>query len=437
MKRALMVLCAITLGSAAPIENIGALRVVGSEIQGENGQAAQLMGMSFYHGQHKGGRDFVKRSVVQSLAEDWRSSVVRIPMMYRSEYGTGGGKGYDQDPSGSIQMVDSIVQAAIDVGIYVVIDWHEVSVIGHQAEAVAFFSQMAQRWGAYPNVIYEIFNEPTSSSWETIKTYATAVIQAIRQHDPDNLIIVGTRNWCQEVMEPARDPLKDGQGNLMSNVAYSLHFYASDAGHQKLRERADSAMAMGIALFSTEWGNSTASGGGALNQGYMDTFMNWMLERKLSWCNWSLSDVPETSAALRNGTWNSQGLIDHLIGSTDGNWPDSDLSQSGLFVKRVILENNPPYTPPQVVSVASRSTFHASSFSAKHTNAGIELTLGSDHNWVRAEIVDVRGAVQVSKKLSSGVSNFILNNGHAPGFAIVRLQDRNGASQVVKTGFLK
>jgi aryl-phospho-beta-D-glucosidase BglC (GH1 family) len=133
------ILCATALVMAAPINDIGALKVVGNQIQGANGQPAQLMGMNFYHEYYdsprKGGRDFVNRSVVESLAKNWRSSVVRFTMMYKSESGAGGEKGYDQDPTNAVKMVDSIVKVAIDYGIYVVVDWPHVPTMGYQDQA--------------------------------------------------------------------------------------------------------------------------------------------------------------------------------------------------------------------------------------------------------------------------------------------------------------
>lgn len=426
------ILCATALGMAAPINDIGALKVVGSEIQGANGQPAQLMGMSFYHGQHKAGRDFVKRSVVESLAKDWRASVIRIPMMYSSESGTSGGNGYDQDPTNSVKMVDSIVQAAIDYGIYVLVDWHEVSTIGHQTEAIAFFTDIAQRWGTYPNVIYEVFNEPTTSSWTEIKTYSAAVTQAIREKDPDNLIIVGTRMWSQQIVEAAKDPLKGSDGKLMSNVAYVLHFYASEEDHQKLRARADSAMALGIALYVSEWGNSNASGGGNLNTNYMDTYMNWMLEKKLSWCNWSLSDIPESSAALRNGSWNAQGLIVHTV-STTGTWADGDLSPSGLYVRNKIIANKPAYNPPVNVSGHQLKTSPVSNLSFARTGEGIELYLGNSHKWTSATLFDIKGAVVASTTLTPDMSSAILKpRTTTQCLTIVQVKDAHGTSQTVK-----
>src|SRR4028118_79713 len=107
---------------------------------------------------------------------------------------------------------------------------------------------MAQRYGNTPNVIYETWNEPLNYSWSgIIKPYHQAVIGSIRQHDPDNIIICGTRNWSQEVDEAAASPISG------SNIAYTLHFYASTHG-AGLRSKASTALSRGVALFATEYG---------------------------------------------------------------------------------------------------------------------------------------------------------------------------------------
>ena len=80
---------------------------------------------------------------------------------------------------------------------------------------------MALEYGAFPNVIYEIYNEPLNVSWSNvIKPYAMSVISIIREIDPDNLIIVGTPNWSQRVDMAAQDPIVE-----FENIAYTLHFY--------------------------------------------------------------------------------------------------------------------------------------------------------------------------------------------------------------------
>ena len=46
-------------------------------------------------------------------------------------------------------------------------------------DAALFFAEMAQKYGKYDNVIFEIFNEPTQIDWVDVKSYA------------DNMILVG------------------------------------------------------------------------------------------------------------------------------------------------------------------------------------------------------------------------------------------------------
>jgi endoglucanase len=248
------------------------------------------------------------------------------------------------------------------------------------------------------------------------------VINAIRLKDPDNLIVVGTREWSQQVVEAANDPIKDGSGNKMPNVAYSLHYYASDNDHQKLMARADSAMDKGIALFATEWGNSLSSGGGSLDMGRVNTFMNWNLSKKLSWCNWSLSDIPEVSAALKNGTWNGQGLISHVI-STDGDWSDSDLSESGKFVRNTILANRPAYTPPGSSKVLLPKDQMNKGIQWNRMENGYRIHLPQGNNYSSVELVNSNGRIVSRVAIQSGLTEvWVPMLGNGPNEMFVRVK---------------
>ena len=143
---------------------------------------------------------------------------------------------------------------------YVIIDWHSHHAESYRSNAIAFFQDMARTYGTRNHVIYEIYNEPLQISWSgTIKPYAQAVISAIRAIDPDNLIIVGTPSWSQDVDVAAADPIAG------TNIAYTLHFYAGTHG-QFLRDKAQTALNRGVALFVTEWGSVNANGDGAVTR---------------------------------------------------------------------------------------------------------------------------------------------------------------------------
>jgi aryl-phospho-beta-D-glucosidase BglC (GH1 family) len=186
---------------------------------------------------------------------------------------------------------------------------------------------MARKYGAHPNVMYEIFNEPTTGlTWvRDVKPYAEKVIAAIRAIDPDNLIIVGTPNWSQDVDIAAQDPIK------ANNIAYTLHFYAG-THKQSLRDKAVKAMNQGLPLFITEWGTCDASGEGKVDVASTAEWMEFMRKWELSHCNWAIYTKRETAAIILPGA------------STKGNWMDSDLTESGQLARKWVRawSENPP-----------------------------------------------------------------------------------------------
>ena len=174
---------------------------------------------------------------------------------------------------------------------------------------------MAQTYGEYENIIYEIYNEPLDVSWsEVVKPYALEVIQTIRSIDPDNLIIVGSPEWSQRVDLVSEDPI-----TTFDNIAYTLHFYT--VHHQEwLRERATSALNNGIPLFVTEWGSI----GYSIIDSEANKWMNWCHLNKISHVNWAVNDKEEEWSIVKPGA------------STTGNWQESDLTEAGKLAKNII-----------------------------------------------------------------------------------------------------
>ncbi|MDG5815520.1 cellulase family glycosylhydrolase [Chitinispirillales bacterium ANBcel5] len=310
--------CAVAVFSATPVAQHGQLSTTSNRIVDQSGNTVQLRGMSLFWSQWEGGR-FYNSGTVDWLIDDWRVNVVRAAMGANHHES---GSGYVYDNSEEYKVRD-VVEAAIARGIYVIIDWHSYEAQTNTAEAVDFFSRMARDYGNHPNIIYEIYNEPTGVEWDTVKDYASQVIPAIRQHDSDNIIIVGTPNWSQDVDDAANDPISG------SNIAYAFHFYASDDWHQEdLRAKADYAK-NSIPIFVTEWGLTQASGDGHIDIGRVDAWVNWMEQNQISWTAWSIVDKDETSAALQNNP------------SSTGNWSPDQLTQSGSYLREKIRELNP------------------------------------------------------------------------------------------------
>ncbi len=288
----------------------GLLQQNGNKILDKNNEPVSFAGNSFFWSNDNwGGERYYKAEVVSWLKDDWKTTIVRAAM------GVEDPGGYLDNKTANKNRVKTIVDAAIDEGIYVIIDWHSHHAEDNTNEAALFFQEMANRYGEYDNVIYEIYNEPLDISWSTIiKPYAISIIAAIRSIDPDNLIVVGTPEWSQRVDLAAADPITG-----YSNIAYTLHFYSIH--HQQwLRDRASAALESGIALFVTEWGSI----GYSLVDSEANEWMAWCLTNKISHCNWAVNDKEEEWSILIPGA------------STTAGWSDDDLTKAGKLARNII-----------------------------------------------------------------------------------------------------
>ena len=288
----------------------GLLQQNGNKIVDKNNEPVSFAGNSFFWSNDNwGGERYYKAEVVSWLKDDWKTTIVRAAM------GVEDPGGYLDNKTANKNRVKTIVDAAIDEGIYVIIDWHSHHAEDNTNEAALFFQEMANLYGEYDNVIYEIYNEPLDISWSTIiKPYAISIIAAIRSIDPDNLIVVGTPEWSQRVDLAAADPITG-----YSNIAYTLHFYT--VYHQQwLRDRASAALESGIALFVTEWGSI----GYSLVDSEANEWMAWCFTNKISHCNWAVNDKEEEWSILIPGA------------STTGGWSDDDLTKAGKLARNII-----------------------------------------------------------------------------------------------------
>ncbi|WP_431689095.1 carbohydrate-binding protein [Hahella sp. NBU794] len=307
----------LLFGCATLAHAVPPLSVQGNKVVSGGNQVSLGGNSLFWSNNGWGGERFYNSGAVGAIKNDWKSSIVRAAM------GVDEGGGYIQDREGNRNKVISVVDAAIANDMYVIIDWHSHHAHEHKSEAIEFFQDMARRYGDKSNVIYEVYNEPLDVSWSgVIKPYAESVIDAIRQIDPDNLIIVGTRQWSQEVEEASWDPIN------RNNIAYTLHFYAG-THKQWLRDKAQSAMNNGIALFVTEWGTVDASGDGGVNEGETWAWVDFMRNHGISHANWALNDKAEGASTFWPGA------------SGTGGWNDGNLTPSGKLVKSIIQSSDP------------------------------------------------------------------------------------------------
>lgn len=296
-----------------PVSQHGQLSVKNGQLVDKSGKGYQLRGMST-HGL-TWFPEFVNESAFKTLRDDWNTNVVRLAM-YVDEWGNG--QCYMGNKSGSLELLEKGVDICIKLDMYVIIDWHVLNPgdpSKYTNEAKSFFETVSKRYAKYPNVIYEICNEPNGgASWSSnIKPYAEKIIPVIRKNAPNSVIIVGTPTWSQEIDKPLSDPLN------YKNVMYAFHFYA--ATHAGLRSNVENCVAQGLPVFVSEFGTCDASGGGANDFNETQKWLSYFDKQGISYCNWSICNKDETCSVLRPGT------------SANGNWSESDLTENGKWIR--------------------------------------------------------------------------------------------------------
>ena len=167
-------------------------------------------------------------------------------------------------------------------------------------EAEDFFDRISSRYGSYPNVIYEISNEPHGEAvqsdvyrevdWEhDVKPYSERIISVIRNNDPDNVIIAGVPHRNQDLDN-------------------------------------------GLPVFCTQWGVSLDTGDSGVFYDESREWIDYLNANNISWCNWSIgSRHTESSNVLR--LYSDRFTIEQKLA---GHWPDEMLSESGIFVRNLI-----------------------------------------------------------------------------------------------------
>ena len=213
-----------------------------------------------------------------------------------------------------------VVEAAIKQNIYVIIDWHAHKLMTEEAKQ--FFGEMARKYGKYPHIIYEIYNEPIEDTWTDLKKYAQEVIGEIRKYDKDNVVLVGCPHWDQDIHLVAESPLEG-----LTNVMYTVHFYAATHGDD-LRQRTEGAAKRGIPIFISESGATEASGDGKIDEESEEEWIKMCERLGISWVCWSISDKNESCSMLLPRA------------TATGPWPDDVIKRYGKLVKGLLEKYN-------------------------------------------------------------------------------------------------
>jgi endoglucanase len=336
MKKRLLLMLALAfacwqmVSAQGPVSCYGQLKVSGNNIVGSKtgSTPVQVKGVSLgwsNTGWHSAA--YFNQNSVNQFVDRWKAEVIRVPLgVGRPNHSERQGD-YTNDPNGNKTRVKTAVSAAIAKGVYVIIDWHDHVAHTRTSEAKAFFKEMAQEYGHHDNVIFEIYNEPLETDWNTIRTYANEIISEIRKHS-DNLILVGTRNFSQCLADiSTSNKISD------TNTAYVLHFYAANQSLDtwtpaagKFRAEIETARSRGLAVFVSEWGACNSDGAGGVNASNANAWHQFLDQNKISSCAWQAGHASEASAFFKNDVSNN----------TDANSWTTNLKENGSYVYNLL-----------------------------------------------------------------------------------------------------
>ncbi|MCQ2208228.1 MAG: cellulase family glycosylhydrolase, partial [Paludibacteraceae bacterium] len=256
----------------------GKLNTKGGAVCDASGNKVSLMGPSFFWS--CSAPLWWTKETVNHLVKNYNIQIIRLPVSiapgdntWTDHSATWNEDNYLHRPEYTRALVDEMVKAAIENDIYVIIDFHE-----HYAQhwvdlSKDFFTYFATKWGEYPNVMYEIYNEPMTDNG-TVVNYAKEIIPVIRKIDDDNIIIVGSTQYSREPDNVT------AAGSGYSNIAYTWHGYV-EWGHQS-DWNGKNTWNNGVPIVVTEWGLNWSKNDGGL--------INLYKEKSLINCFWSMSN---------------------------------------------------------------------------------------------------------------------------------------------------
>jgi len=303
---------------ARPSAN-GPLSVRMADLVDGNGNIVLLKGVSL-HGL-TWFPEFVNEDLFMRVSKEWDANLIRLPV-YTGEY--------IKDSENALKLVRKGIDYAIAADMYVIVDWHvldEPDPNTDMDKAHEFFKIIASEYADCPNIIYEICNEPNGeTTWSDIREYAYKTIPVIRELDRDSIILVGTPNYCKNLISAERNPIR------YDNIMYSLHFYAS-THKDDLRREYSNTRETGLPIFVSECGLSEASGTGTIDYGSCESWFSLLENNNTSFAIWSLSNKNESSAIF-------SPLYDPSVPFTN-----KDITAAGKWISELLKGEDPRNIP--------------------------------------------------------------------------------------------
>ncbi len=256
--------------------------------------------------------DFDKLAL-QVLVDEWNVNIVRIPVhpdLYQHNLG------YLE------KYVDPIVAWAKELEIYILLGYHAHGNIRTGASelpvwkdtppwrgnpfnanrelAHKYSKEAAERYKDDFHVLYSIFNEPVFIDWSTWKQEAEALIDVIRNVQPEAIVMVSGVNWGYDLSEALIRPIP------CEGVIYETHPYPWSGNNWTVWT---AELALRYPVFLGEWGYDHELGSFATPENYALPLLTHCDHNNMGWTAWIYHDDWTPTLINTNGTPNELGRI--------------------------------------------------------------------------------------------------------------------------------
>lgn len=230
-----------------------AVRVSGARLVDDRGREVWLQGVNVVSLEWSARGEHVREAALRAI-EDWGANTLRLPVV--ESFWFGRDPSLRGDHADYRARVDEIVMLAANRGAYVVLDLHRFR--APREEHVEFWRDAAARYANHPAVLFDLFNEPHSISWEVWrdgglvaeKSGASdedvfldaaealrnktafrspgmqALLDAVRSAGAENVVIAGGLDWAYDLSGVvAGHALAEPAGGRGRGIMYSTHIY--------------------------------------------------------------------------------------------------------------------------------------------------------------------------------------------------------------------
>jgi hypothetical protein len=223
------------------------LRVKGNKIFSNNGKQVRLMGVN-RAGLEWDAKDDMIVKCVKEACDDWKCNIVRIPVSQDRWFGFGPEQQKDDITGESYRrVVDEIAEALHERKKYMLLDlhWNNMNLWGQHDDqhkmpdmnSLLFWKNAASRYKNHPAVLFSLYNEAHSVSWEVWKnggnvkegnkTYYSPgyqkIVDTIRKLGAKNIVVIGGLDWAFTLEELCDGYEIDDRGG--NGIIYDSHVY--------------------------------------------------------------------------------------------------------------------------------------------------------------------------------------------------------------------